>query len=247
MLLIAGFFLPLFPLSMVFNRLLARVDDVPRRAALLLLWPLAGLALLSLTDTPVPAWVMGWAAASSVFYAYRILPLRDLKVWIGFLATSAWGLLWLAAGAESAALGYLQALAVSVPLVLLTLLGAGLEQRFGAAYTGLYGGLAEAMPRFALTLILVVLAVIATPPFPAFFALLHTLIFLSASGPVLAVAVVLVWLLWSWAGARLVQGLVVGHPPADPVADIGTAETWAHLAVLAAMLVGGLFLLGDFA
>lgn len=246
-LLLVGLFLPLFPLSMVFNLLLARADEVRIRAALLLLWPLAGVGLLALTDTAVPGWLMVWAAATSALYAFRALALRDLGLWIGFLATSSWSLLWLAAAADSASLPYVQALGAGVPLMLLTLLGAGLRQRFGAAYTGLYGGLTEAMPRFSFALVLVVLAVVATPLFPGFFALLQTLVHLSASGPGIAVAVVLVWLLWSWAGARLLQGFLVGHPPEGPVADIGPLETSIHLSVLAALVVGGLCLLEGYA
>ena len=69
---------------------------------------------------------------------------------------------------------HLYALGFSAPLVLLALLSAGLEKRFGAAYTDLYGGLAQSIPRFSGVLVVVILAAIATPLFPGFFILLNT-------------------------------------------------------------------------
>ena len=91
--LLIGLFLPLFPLSMVFNLLFARVASLPVRAALLLTWPLAGLALLHSTGTDVPEPVLIWALATSALYALRLLAIRDLGTWTGFLATSVWALL----------------------------------------------------------------------------------------------------------------------------------------------------------
>ena len=54
--LLIGLFLPLFPLSMVFNLLFARVASLPVRAALLLIWPLADLALLPLLLVGFKPW-----------------------------------------------------------------------------------------------------------------------------------------------------------------------------------------------
>ena len=45
---VAGLFLPLFPLGMVFNVLFQRIRNAWLRALLLLAWPLAGLGLLQL-------------------------------------------------------------------------------------------------------------------------------------------------------------------------------------------------------
>src|SRR3569623_1433547 len=116
--LLSAFFLPLFPLSMGFNAVFARLRHPLLRTAMLLIWPQIGVLALSLVTTPIPEWV--------------------------------------------------------VALVVLALLTGGLERRFGAAYTGLYGGLAQVLPRFSGVLVFVVLAVIATPVFPAFLAMLST-------------------------------------------------------------------------
>ena len=74
-----------------------------------------------------------------------------------------------------------------------------LERQFGAAYIGLYGGLAQRMPRFSGVLVISVLAASATPLFPTFFAMLYTVI---VSQPLPAVGLTVVWLIWSWAAAR---------------------------------------------
>lgn len=239
---LAGLFLPLFPLSMVFNRLFARVRSPLARGLLLLAWPQAGLALLHAGDAEVPGWIVAWALATAALYALRALALREVGLWTAFLATSAWALLWVTApSAGDPALPHLYALSFSVPLLLLTLLAAGLEQRFGAAYTGLYGGLAQALPRFAGVLVVVVLAAVATPVFPSFLTMLASIV---AATPAGALALGGIWLLWSWAGMRLLQGLVVGPAAKDPVPDLGVAVTWTYVAALGVLVVAGLSLSG---
>jgi len=241
-LLIVGLFLPLFPLSMVFNVVFSRVRAPLPRGVLLLAWPHLGLLLLGLLDVAIPDWVAVWALATAALYALRALAVREVGIWAGFMATSAWALLWvpLLADASDFALRY-DALGFSAPLVLLALLIATLERRFGAAFTSLYAGLGRAMPRFAGVLVAVVLAVIATPLFPGFFTLLTTIV---TASPGVALALAGVWLLWSWAGARLIQGLIVGADGTEPVADIGLAATWAYAAALVGLVLAGVSLTG---
>ena len=240
--LLAAFFLPLFPFSMVFNRLFAKVRDVRLRALLLLAWPQAGILLLTATDATAPQWLQLWALGSAALYAFRALALREVGIWTGFLATSVWGVLWVPATAGGVTLPVpWYALGFSVPLVLLTYLTDGLERRFGAAYTGLHGGLAMTTPRLSLFLVLTVLAVVATPLFPGFFAMLGSIIV--ASSPT-ALALVGIWLLWSWTAARLLQGLIVGPLRTEAVPDLSTASSWGYAILLGALLIGGPFLTG---
>jgi len=240
LIIIAGIFIPLFPLSMVFNVALARVRHPIARGMLFLAWPQLGLALIHAAHVTVPPWVIVWALATSLLYALRALALREVGLWAGFIATSAFALLWLpvAHGAASTPLEF-YALAFSTPFVLLAILAAGLEHRFGAAYTGLYGGLACTLPRFSGVLVPVVLAAIGTPLFPAFFAMLA--VFLTTT-PAAATALAAVWLLWSWAGTRLLQGLVSG--PAEPAEaqDLSLGSTWTYAAVLVVLVIGGFYL-----
>lgn len=240
---LAGLFLPLFPLSMLFNALFARVRHPVLRAILLLAWPQIGLALISTANPAMPDWIVPWALFTSALYGLRALMLREVGMWLGFLATSAWAVLWIPVlGGTSAPLVQLYALGFSAPFVLLALLSAGLERRFGAAYTGLYGGLAQSLPRFSGVLVMVVLAAIATPLFPAFFAMLASIL---VATPASAVALVGIWLLWSWAGARLLQGLVVGPANPQDSPDLSLAATWLYAVVLVALVFGGVYLIGD--
>jgi len=243
----AGVFLPLFPLSMVFNLLFSRIRNAQARSVLLLIWPQIGLSLVSAAGASAPSWFLALALFTSALYAFRAVSLREVGQWVGYLATSAWALLWVVmlSGHTDPQLIRWYALGFSLPLVLLTLLGAQLEQRFGAAYTGLYGGLAQMLPRMSGVLVCVVLAVVATPLFPGFFAMLATVVATAPTAPLAALVMVGVWLLWSWAGARLLQGLIVGPANAAGAPDLSLASTWTYAAVLVALFVGGLYVTGD--
>ena len=101
------------------------------------------------------------------------------------------------------------------------------------------------LPRMSGVLVCVVLAVVATPLFPGFFAMLATVVATAPTAPLAALVMVGVWLLWSWAGARLLQGLIVGPANAAGAPDLSLASTWAYAAVLVALFVGGLYVTGD--
>ena len=242
--LLIGLFLPLFPLSMVFNLLFARVSQPLVRAVLLLAWPLAGLGLLHKLGADVPEPVLNWALATSALYAVRLLALRELSTWTGFLATSVWALLWIPAREDFELADIaLDALGFSAPLVLLVLITVLLNRRLGGAYAGVSGGMAASLPRLSVVLIICLLAAVATPPFPGFFSLLSVLMLAS---PVNLVGLLLVWLLWSWAAARLIQGFVVGRPAADSSEqDIGLPVSWGLAMALTALLLTGVLLTGD--
>lgn len=240
-LLLAGLFLPLFPTSMVFNWLLARTGNYLLRALLLLLWPQIGLLLLHNLAFQVPDWLLSLALATSALYAFRVLAIRDIGQWCGFLATSSWAMLWIPVHADIPVFhAQLYALAFSVPLVLLSFLGSLLEQRFGAACTGLYGGLAESIPRFSMILVLVVLAIIATPLFPSFFIMTAMILQAMTAMPAVAVGIAGVWLLWSWAGAWLLQGLIIGIPGEDRPPDLYTGAAWGYASILGLLITAGI-------
>lgn len=240
--LLAALFLPLFPLSAVFNQVFGRLRRPELRALALLLWPQAGVLILGLTERPVPQWLGLLALLTALLYAYRAIALREVGRWIGFIATSAWALLWVAAGEP--ALLHLQALALSLPLVLLSLLGNALERRFGAAHGAVIAGLAASAPRFAALFVIGVLAAIATPVFPGFFALLASALGQAGTAPALALAVLLVWLLWTWSGARLLQDIVVGPPGEAAVDDMAPTFTWLYVAGFCALALAGITLGG---
>jgi len=239
-------FIPLFPLSMLFNSLFARVGNTWLRIALLITWPSAGLVLLSATGSTPPAWLVYWAIATALLYAFRALALRDLTLWLGHIATSAWALMWLpVALGEADPTLLLHLTAFSAPLAMLAWLAGRLEKTFGAAYAGSPGGLATSVPRLSGLLVLVVLAAIGTPVFPGFFSLLGMTNELLPAMPVSAVGMLLVWLLWAWAGMRILQGLIVGQPAEHGQTDIGQTHTGVLAVVVALFTVGGIWLSGS--
>lgn len=243
--LLVGIFLPLFPMSMVFNAILDNIKHSGLRALLFIAWPLVGLFILLNTNVIMPDWLLPLVLFTSALYALRMLSLREVNQWNGFLATSLWSLLWLPMMQDTQAqLLYSYAISMSVPLVLLVLLSAGLEQRYGAAYTGLYGGLARTIPRFAGVLVTVVVAAIATPVFPSFFIMLDMVVETISTTPLAAMVLLLIWLLWSWAGARLIQGLIVGRASDVKIADMDITSIGLYSMVLLALAVGGIYLSG---
>ena len=241
--LLAGIFLPLFPMSMVFNAILDRITHSGLRLLLFSAWPLTGLFIVLDRNLVLPDWLLALCLSTSALYALRLLTLREVNQWSGFLATSMWSLLWLPMMQQtSPALLYGYAISMSAPLVLLVLLSAGLEQRFGAAYMDLYGGLARTIPRFAGVLVTVVVAAIATPLFPTFFIMLEMVVKTISTTPLAATVLLLIWLFWSWAGARLIQGLIVGRASTDKITDMEITTIGLYSMVLLALVVGGIYL-----
>ncbi|NNJ90799.1 MAG: hypothetical protein HKP55_03905 [Gammaproteobacteria bacterium] len=241
-LLLIAIFLPLFPLSMFFNSLYARLKHPLLRMVLLLGWPLTGIYLYGILQPEVPDWMVSWVLATAVFYAFRLLAMREVGIWSGYFATSAWACLWLPLMyADSDTTLYV--FWFGIPLLLLVLLVGGLEKRYGAAYTELYGGLAQTIPRFSGVFVVTVLALVATPVFPAFLGMLNILV---ASQPLVAMTLVVLWVIWSWAGMRLIQGMIVGDPSTEVIEDLSLIYTWGFGALMLLLVGAGFTLTGNF-
>lgn len=242
LLLAAALFLPLFPFSILLNWLLARLVNPVARFTLLLLWPQIGIAVLSLASQRISNGMVVWALLSSVLYALRMLTVRDLGIWAGFLASSALALIWGLAVHGSVLEMQIFAFAFSLPAALLALLTWPLTERFGAAFAGLYGGLASRLPRLSGVLAFAVLAAVSTPPAPGFFAMLDLL---NKLGWPIAPAVLVIWLLWSWAATKLLQGFITGaNGVEEAVMDIGRTTTTLYMVLISAFVATGLFLTG---
>lgn len=232
-LLLAAFFLPLFPFSVLLSVAATRLPHPAARATVLLIWPHIGVYLLESAAVTIPDWLGIWAVATSALYALRMLTARDLYVWTGFLATSSYSLIWLLAASDGhigAGLHHAFAFGFSLPAALLALLAGSLARQLGAPYCGLHGGLGRVLPRLSLLLVLTVLAAIATPPFPGFFVLLGMWLGLA---PWALVAVLLVWLIWGWAAARMLQGFIYGPPQVVGARDLASqpGRMWGMIIV----------------
>ena len=235
-LLAIGIFLPLFPLSMLLTSFFKYVPWTWVRALIVLVWPQIGLTIAFYTHAQPPQWVAGWGVLTAALYALRMLSLRDLSTWIAFIAASAFALLWIGlVNAGSEVMLRLQGLGFSASFIIAVVVEPMLKNRLGAAYSGLHCGMAQQLPRLAGVLVLAMLAAIATPLFPSFYVLIAVL---SQGSFVTAVGVLMIWLLWSWAAVRLLQGFLPGvwsRPQTPP--DLSLRTTWLSGLGLA-ILVG---------
>lgn len=269
LLLTAGIFLPLYPLSALPNAWLqGRAKSASRtplaegpaaeragrgrvwlEASLLVLLPLIGVGLvrLALADQD-PAqisllpWLAVWGGLTSVLYAFRLLSAKDGQIWIAHLYTSALALIWvgIAYGLDP----LLPALGLSVSLLPLLFLLEQLTRRFGIARSGLYPGLCAAMPVFGHLFIAAVLTAIAVPFSPSFFAI-AALAFggVAAHALIVLLPLGLSWLLWSWAGVNLLNGIVWGAPRDDLVyRDLAQRPAWTLAGAMLALGVFGIVL-----
>jgi hypothetical protein len=256
-LILAGFCLPLYPLSalpsLLLQRRLRSGKDVPdqwdqgpvSKALLILVLPLAGALLVSLgltgetaVDRRIGAVFAVWGAATSVLYALRLLTARDGEIWISHLFCSALALTWIGAAYGNSPL--LPAFGLAVSLIPLVFLLNELTHRFGIARGGLYPGLVLRMPRFSYLFVAAVLAAVAVPFSPGFFAVAALAFGGAASDAALFLLPIgLSWVLWSWAGVNLLDGIVWGAAREDLIYRDLDRRT-------AVLLGGGLMGLGVF-
>ena len=241
----AALFLPLFPLGMIFNALLQQVQSAWLRAAILMAFPLTGIWILSVAHDDLPGWIVYWALFSALLYSFRSLSVKEFGIWIGFIATSAWALLWVAiiSGVEIDEL-ILHALAFSLPLSLLAVLVSEIERRYESSYAGIVSGLALLSPRLSGLLVTATLAVIGSPLFPAFFSMLDTITQATAAFPLSVAGVLAVWLLWSWSGIRILQELLVGTVSRVAHSDISNGHMFAYGFSIMALVISGPYLSG---
>lgn len=241
-LIIALLLLPLFPLSLLVNAIL-QVLPVWLRIPVLLVLPVAGAFALGMAPPPSGPLALGLsvlAAFTALLYAWRLLAVREVFIWARLQATSAWPLVWMAwLHGMSVDKLVAVALAVTVPAAVLMLMACGLRRRLGAAYLGLLGRIGPAYPRLTGAWVVALLAALAAPPFPGFFALLAVLHQISAG---LVMVVLAVWLMWSWAAAVLWQHGLFGpeFPRTAGTVDLSVSGSTAWLVLAAAVVVLGL-------
>lgn len=237
---VASVLLPVFPSSLVFNILISRAPTSWGKAAAVVLLPAVGVWLV----TSVPSARLplvhsgGWIVLvlfSAVLYAFRAISVREISIWARLMATSGLSLLWILdvarRGEHTMAVAVL---AWSVPAALLLVLAGLLAKRTGGAYLGLQGGLASVAPRMSSLLTLSALALVATPLFPSFFALLQVLgqLKLSWLWPLLALL-----LIWGWSLGNFLQQLLFGPYRGERFSDLGAIGTSSGAVVLLLLVV----------
>jgi hypothetical protein len=256
--LLAGFFLPLYPLSIVQNLLLKRQAPLGKsdplsaptvKAGIILLMPLLGVGLVELGLSrggedmrTLTASFAVWGGLTSLFYAFRLLSVRDGKIWLSQIYSSSLALIWIGIANDVSPL--LPALGIALSLLPLLFLLAELTRRFGIARIGLYPGLSVHMPVFAPLFVAAVLVAVAVPFSPAFFAIAD-LAFggVGANELITLVPVSLSWLLWTWAGVNLLTGIVFGMPRDDlTYSDLSRRAALLHGTGMLALSLFGIFL-----
>jgi hypothetical protein len=252
--LLAGLFLPLFPLSIGVNLLLQRggrgtLARPWARAALLVAMPLIGVALLGLglraggepIDGVSEAFAL-WGGATSLLYAFRLLSARDGRIWLAQLYTSSLALTWVGIAQDAPLL--LPALGLALSLLPLLFLFDDLAERFGIARVGLYPGLGLRMPVFSTLFVAAVLVAVAVPFSPGFFAIADLAFGGVGTNELLTLLPLgLSWLLWTWAGVNLLTGIVFGVPREDlRYRDLDRRIALAHGAGMLGLALFGLFL-----
>jgi hypothetical protein len=260
--LLAGLFLPLYPLSIGANLLLkfqlggerpGLLSNPLFKAVAILLMPLIGVALiqlgLALADDPAPVLLTGsfaaWGGLTSILYAFRLLSVRDGKIWIAQLYTSAFALIWVGVAHQVPPL--LPALGFALSLLPLSLLLEQLTRRFGIARIGLYPGLGLRMPVFSSLFVAALLMAIAVPFSPGFFAIAD-LAFggIGHNELMTLVPVSLSWLFWTWAGINLLSGIVFGTPREDlGYTDLSGPHALRYAAGMLALFVFGIVLIQE--
>jgi hypothetical protein len=256
--LLAGFFLPLYPFSILANLLLKRQAPlegsdplaIPAvKAAIIILMPLIGVGLIELglsrsgenVGTLTAAFAV-WGGLTSLLYAFRLLSVRDGKIWLAQIYSSALALIWVGIAQDVPPL--LPALGLAFSLLPLLFLLAELTRRFGIARIGLYPGLGMRMPVFAYLFVAAVLVAIAVPFSPAFFAIAD-LAFggVGANELISLLPVSLSWLLWTWAGVNLLTGIVFGVSRDDlHYEDFSRGTALIHGTGMLALSLFGIFL-----
>ncbi len=244
--LLAVLFLPLFPFSILFTWLYSRSPNLPLRLLLMFAWPLIGWLFLQQAPDNLPPWLYYWAILTALLYAFRSLVLRDLAQWLAFMAVSLLSISWLIFLFSTPLATGLSVILLLLPLVFLIVLHQFISESYGGAYAGKVDGLIINTPRLAGLMVFVILALMAMPVSPGFFVLLELLTLSILPYPVIALGLLLLWMLWSWSGMRLLQGFLTGVERERPPPDLQTKIFWPIVLFLLIYLSAGLIVAGVF-
>ncbi len=235
LLILSAILLPVFPLSWLFNRLVDTAPGCWGRALAILVLPQLGILLIYTVPTvPLPTSleqiILLLVLFTALFYAFRAVSVREVTIWTRLMASSGLTLDWILVAAGTNVHGVqIFALAWSLPAALLLVWAGLLRQRMGGAYLGLQGGLATVLPRLSSLMTLTALALVATPIFPGFFALLQVFHLLAVSWlwPLL-----ILLLLWGWSVGRFLQDLLFGSYQGESMEDVSYGLAAGGFAVL---------------
>jgi len=243
--LVAGLLLPLFPFHIVYVTALTRA---PRglTVALSVLLPALGVggAAVLIPKLPPPALsaIGVLAAVGAVWGSVKALTQVQVSRLLAHAGLALYSVLWwhLAQVGKLTPHSMVYALAVTLALGGLIFGWDRIRVRYGDLDLNHIGGLFKPMPRFALCMALLVMAVVGMPPFALFFGYLTMLLAPSMTMSAGLVVVIAAWFAASWYMFGLMRRLLFGEYRTDlHYEDLGPAEIAAFAAVIAMLILLG--------
>jgi NADH-quinone oxidoreductase subunit M len=238
--------LPLVPLHSGYFTALTRLPgNLP--SFIVVLFPTVGLhGLVSVTQVlpnNMAVTVMGLAVIGALYGAVKALAQSRMRLLLAYGSLSLFSMLWWFAAATGITTVWAPVFvgAVSFSTSGLLLAWQAIRTRYGDDVDPqAVSGLASTMPRFAVLLSLVALAVIGLPPFGVFSGFIGLLLTSPIASPTVLFLILAAWLATSWYVLDAVQRLLFGQQRADlPFKDLQQSEFVALLMVVLIVIALG--------
>jgi NADH-quinone oxidoreductase subunit M len=231
--------LPLVPFHSGYFTALTRLPgNLP--SFIVVLFPAVGLhGLVSVTPVlsdNMAVTIMGLAVIGALYGAIKALAQSRVRLLLAYSSLSLFSMLWWFAAATGITTAWAPVFvgAVSFGTSGLLLAWQAIRTRYGDDVDPqAVSGLASTMPRFAVLLSAVALAVMGLPPFGVFSGFMGLLLTSPIVSPVALFAILLAWLATSWYILDAVQRLLFGQQRPDlPFEDLQQSEFAALLMVV---------------
>ncbi len=202
------FLLPVFPISMLVNKLLSVLNYKLFTVLILTFFICGNLTLLKFNiNSQIFQFLQFLAVFTILFYSFRLLGVKNLKTFILYLypIISSLALLWYMIGGD-----ILEFLALKTPILISFLaLYTFLFNQFGIIHQKSISGLGSMMPRFSIFFVLSIMG-ISSSMFFLGYEMLE--IEISKLPIVYGVSLVVSWIFINWSSIRVVEWLIYGTP-----------------------------------
>lgn len=238
--------LPLVPFHSGYFTALTRLPgNLPSFMVVLL--PAVGLhglvTVAPVLPNNVAVTVMAFAVIGALYGAVRALVQSRMRLLLAYSSLSLFSMLWWFAVATGIATVWASVFvgAVSFGTSGLLLAWQAIRTRYGDDVDPhAVSGLASTMPRFAVLLSIVALAVMGLPPFGVFSGFMGLLLTSPIASPIALFVILLAWLATSWYILDAVQRLLFGQQRPDlPFKDLQQSEFAALLMVVLIVIALG--------
>lgn len=244
--------LPLVPLHSGYFTALTRLQgNLP--SFIVVLFPAVGLHGLVMVAPILPnnvaVTVMAFAVISALYGAIKALAQSRMRLLLAYSSLSLFSMLWWFAAATGITTAWASVFvgAVSFGTTGLLLAWQVIRTRYGDDVDPqAVSGLALTMPRFAVLLSIVALAVMGLPPFGVFSGFMGLLLTSPIASPAALFAILLAWLATSWYILDAVQRLLFGQQRPDlPFEDLQQSEFASLLMVVLIVIALGVIPAGQ--